>query len=76
MTTAGLVKSTTTSHWLSPSIGSPASTSAASSRSPADMMVWLTSDPIRPLAPSTPTLITALLLSGRRTFPVASRPGR
>src|SRR5215831_3967981 len=62
ITAAGLVKSTTTSHLASGSRESPTSTSAASSRSACDRTVWPTSEPILPLAPSTPTLITVLLL--------------
>src|ERR1022692_388222 len=57
MTTPGCVKSTTTSHPASASRESPSSTVATTSRSPAAATAWQTSDPIRPLAPSTPTLI-------------------
>ena len=57
MTTPGWVKSTTTPQPVSPSRGSPSSTSAASSRSSAAASARPTSLPIRPRAPSTPTLI-------------------
>src|SRR5215472_1070208 len=57
ITVAGLVKSTTTSHSASASRESPMSTSALNSRSSAASTVRQTSDPMRPFAPSTPTLI-------------------
>src|SRR5437588_362090 len=59
MTTPGWVKSTTRSHPVSASSASPWSTSAATSRSGASLTVLTTSRPIRPRAPSTPTLAMA-----------------
>ena len=61
MTTPGWVKSTTTSHPVSASSASPWSTSAATSRSGASPMARITSCPIRPRAPSTPTLAMTIL---------------
>src|SRR6516165_1651948 len=57
MTAPGWVKSTTTSHPASVSRGSPSSTSAAMPMPSAPATAWHTCEPIRPRAPSTPTLI-------------------
>src|SRR5689334_5842261 len=56
-TSPGAVKSTTASQRASACRSSPWSTVTASSRSPAASTAWHTAVPIRPLAPSTPTLI-------------------
>src|SRR3984957_19183865 len=61
MTAPGWVKSTTASHPVSASRSSPRSTSAATCRSGASPMARITSRPIRPRAPTTPTLIIGLL---------------
>src|SRR5690606_34178093 len=58
ITTPGWVKSTTTSAAVSASNESPWSTAATSSMSSADRTARHTSEPMRPRAPSTPTLIT------------------
>ena len=59
MTTPGWVKSITTSHPVSASSASVWSTSAATSRSGASCTARITSRPIRPRAPSTPTFVMA-----------------
>src|SRR5580658_1305780 len=61
MTTPGCVKSTTTSHPVSASSSSPWSTSATTSRSLLSPTTRTTSRPIRPRAPSTPTLVIGSL---------------
>ena len=59
ITESGVVKSTTTCAPLATSASSesPKSSAATSSRSAASVTALTTSDPIRPRAPSTPTLI-------------------
>ena len=64
MTAPGWVKSTTASHPVSASRSSPRSTSAATYRSGASLTARITSRPIRPRAPTTPTLIIAVLPVG------------
>ena len=60
MTASGVVKSTMTSApaWASADGGTPISIAATSSQSGDSLTASTTACPIRPLAPTTPTLIT------------------
>src|ERR1700683_1185859 len=64
MTAPGWVKSITASHPVSASRSSPRSTSAATCRSGASLTARITSRPIRPRAPTTPTSIIVAAGSG------------
>src|SRR5215469_3665602 len=74
MTAPGWVKSTTTSHPVRASSGSPRSTSALTCISGASATAAHTVRPIRPRAPSTPTFITAPAYSAA-TWPLGQRGG-